>query len=304
MISIRAKTSADQIYQTGREAPVLEATVNSPLIHNIALCNIVGHIQARLQTSPILDWKEIGAYDKMLVDWYQQLPPFMRSPNPCPSSLQVVRAVFNWRYQNIRILLHRAVVLDATIRQIPFASLEAEEQKVVAQCRKLAAESIQSIKNEWRPTKMSGWNAVWFLFQACLIPLMALATESPEDPSFATWRAEVQTGISLCESMAMWSLVGKKTKGVLERLLRGTERGCGEAAVEAEASATTLDLLPNNFDQSFFANDWSDVMGGLDFAGTFDQGFYDTAGAQFADGSMFMPVAPKEDDDTKIFHEG
>ncbi|KAJ9133856.1 Fungal specific transcription factor domain-containing protein [Pleurostoma richardsiae] len=266
------------------EAAANEPTIHSPLIHNIALCDIMGQIQSRLHMSPILERKEIAAYDKMLVDWYRQLPAYMQPPNPCPASLQVVRAVFTWRYQNIRILLHRAVVLDATIRQILFAGLEAEEQKVVAQCRQLAAESILSIKSEWRPTKMSGWNGVWFLFQACLVPLMALATEAPEDPDSPNWRAQVQTGIALCNDMAPWSLVGGKTKAVLEQLLRGTERVCqGDAS--ADPCTADLDALPYQLNQSFFGGDWSDVMGGEDYPVTFDQSFLDSA-AHFLDADI------------------
>jgi hypothetical protein len=64
----------------------------------------------------------------------------------------------------MRIILHRAVVLNTTERRIPFSSLDAEEQEIVRRCREIAAELIFSMQAEWRPNKMSGWNAVWFLF--------------------------------------------------------------------------------------------------------------------------------------------
>jgi hypothetical protein len=71
---------------------------------------------------------------------------------------------------------------------------------------------------QWRPNKISGWNAVWFLFQACLVPLMALAVEPVESEEYQEWKTRVRTGISVCEEMGSWSLDGRKTKSVLEQL--------------------------------------------------------------------------------------
>ena len=233
-------------------------TIHSPLIHNIALSSIMDQIQARLQRSPILNTNEISHYDKMLTNFFQELPPFMHMSNPCPQSLKVIRAVFTWRYENIRILLHRAVALDATIRRISMPMLETADKKVVETCRQLAAESIISIKSGWQPTKTSGWHGVWFLFQACLIPLMALATEPYEEVQTSTWRAQVQSGIDLCGEMAAWSLVGQKTKSVLVHLLNATERlhACNTAAPTGMAAT-----LPNTMTQAFYYETWTDVMG-------------------------------------------
>ena len=236
---------------------------------------MLGHIQSRLQISPILDPREIASFDKMLVEWFERLPLFMRFPHPCSLRLRVVRSVFNWRYQNIRILLHRAVALDATIRQISFSKLGDEEQNVVAQCRQLAAESILCIKSEWQPTKMSGWNGVWFLFQACLIPLMALATEPPdENGKYLEWTQQVEIGIALCRDMSPWSLVGEKTRVVLEQLLKATQRP-GLDAQHTSGGDEGIGAIPRDLNPLSFYREWCDVMGEDDTLAGFDQALFD-----------------------------
>jgi hypothetical protein len=233
---------------------------------------MLARIQLRLQTSPILDPAEIASFDKTLVDWFRQLPSFMHSPSPCPTHLQIIRDVFNWRYQSIRILLHRAVVLDATIRQLPWAHLGEGDQQVVAKCRELAADSIACIRRDWQPTKMSGWNAVWFLFQACLIPLMALATEPAGDyDDYLKWRELVEVSIGLCREMSRWSLVGEKTSTVLNQLLKATEKpGIGEWVASRE---NPLDELLDGLSPSFFDAEWNDVIG-WHFPSGFDQSHF------------------------------
>ena len=234
---------------------------------------MLGRIQSRLQIGPILNPAEISTHDKLLVGWFENLPPFMHSSNVCPEPLRVIRSVLKWRYQSIRILLYRAVMLDATMRQIPYTSLGEEEQKLMAQCRRLAADSISCIRLEWRPTKMSGWNAVWFLFQACLIPLMALATEPAGGEEHPKWRELVKVGITLCGDMSSWSRVGAKTKQALEQLLRATERSCMIEQVGNEAEV--LGEFSKSLTPFLFEGEWYDVMGQDDVPVPFDQSLGD-----------------------------
>ena len=250
---------SDQILLQSGEAPPTQPTVHSCLIHSIELCKIVSRIQYRLQKSPILDSGETSSFDDMLLDWFNGLPSFMRSSNPCPSTLQDMRAILAWRLQNMRILIHRAVVLDATARQIPLLNLGLDEQKVVKKCRELAAESILSIKSQWRPNKISGWNAVWFLFQACLVPLMALAVEPDNSAEYQDWQGLVRTGINLCEDMERWSLVGRKTKSVLEKLFEGTQ--ISSSPLSTQDQFVSLRQEPFSLKESFFGGEWNDVVG-------------------------------------------
>lgn len=176
-------------------------------------------MQDRLLVSPILNIAELDHYDNMLVSWFEDLPEFLRSTKIPAPGLQDARAVLKWRYENIRLLLHRPLVLDTLLRQTPFHNLSSDEQTVVKKCRELAAEAILSIQCEWRSNKISCWNAIWFLFQACLVPIMALAIEPPETENYQSWISQAQMAIATCTSMSDLTLAGHKTRAFLERLL-------------------------------------------------------------------------------------
>lgn len=157
----------------------------------------------------------------------------------------------------MRIILHRVAILDTTDRQIAFDSLGSEEQEVVRKCRHIAADVIFSIQSQWRPNKMCGWQAVWFLFQACLIPLMALAVEPDEHPDYQNWRQQVILAINMCEEMSEWSLVAKKTKEVMQRLFEATKRPSMSIADITQMSGFEYEPLRN---EPFFGDMWSDLM--------------------------------------------
>jgi hypothetical protein len=65
-----------------------------------------------------------------------------------------------WRYQNLRIILHRPYLLSAALRKAPFSSLTAEEKLAVSKCRIIAAKAIENISTECKDDVISGWNGV------------------------------------------------------------------------------------------------------------------------------------------------
>lgn len=205
----------------------------------------------------------------MLVSWFEGLPSFLRSSDPSAPDLEDARLVLKWRYQNIRLLLHRPIILDTVIRKTLTQYLSPSEQAIVTKCRDIAAESIFSIQTEWRPTKICCWNAVWFLFQACLIPLMALTVESPEHSDYQSWSDQVQIGIAVCNDMSQLSPVGQKTKAFLEQLFLTVvdiSPQCSRFPVPLEAQPQ-LDSIMGFFDGDWDGFNEHDLFSQADYSG-------------------------------------
>ncbi|OKP13740.1 Lactose regulatory protein LAC9 [Penicillium subrubescens] len=239
-----------------------EPTIHAPLIHNIQLCRIINRIQDRLLINSLLDDSEIQFYDDMLLSWFETLPPFLRLPDPNVPDFQDARVVLKWRYQNIRFLLHRPLVLDTVIRKTPLHCLSTNEQAIVSRCRNIAAESILSIQEEWRPNKICCWNAMWFMFQACLVTLMALAIEPTDHPEYPNWCNQVQIGIVTCEEMSKFSPVGQKTKVCLEQMFMAAIKGSPPTfRYEHISTQPPLDTI-----MGIFANDWDHLNGDAIFS--------------------------------------
>ncbi|KAL3442789.1 hypothetical protein BJX65DRAFT_312556 [Aspergillus insuetus] len=234
-------------------------TIHSPLIHNIGLCQIIARIQDRLLASPILACTELVSYDNMLTAWFNGLPTFLRSNEVSTPGLHDARVVLKWRFQNTRILLYRPYILDAVVRNSGVREISVEEQAAVNHCRGLAADAISTIQCEWQPNKISCWHGVWFLFQACLIPIMALAVEPPECESYPSWLSQVETSIALCKQMAGFAPAGHKILSFLERLLVAVTQPLSEMGVPALTGDLQLSLHSM---KELFPGEWDHIVGG------------------------------------------
>ncbi|UKZ60643.1 uncharacterized protein TrAtP1_001914 [Trichoderma atroviride] len=171
--------------------------------------------------NPLLKTADRSHLDSLLVDWYNNLPWLLRSTEPCVEPLHLSRSIMIWRYWNLRMLLYRPVLLTLACKtQSPI-----EEQDVVAvqTCQNAARETIDSISLGWTRQQMSGWNAVWFLYQAAMIPLVSILWQ-PDSPSVVQWRAQVESILDLFEAMQDWSLTARRSRDVVSRLLEASSQ--------------------------------------------------------------------------------
>jgi hypothetical protein len=177
--------------------------------------------------------------------------------NNCPEFLRTPRAIMHWRYQNLRMLMHRPMLLATTLRKTPYTSLSAEEKVAVARCRLIAGQAIADIDASCPHELIAGWNAVWLMFQAAMVPLVSLfarlssaqsnglsgknkGSNSPNSRSSGSdsgsvtaptggdddedkWRAQIEQALSFFERMRPWSVAAKKSKDVVERLYEASK---------------------------------------------------------------------------------
>ncbi|CAO2652394.1 Nn.00g006770.m01.CDS01 [Neocucurbitaria sp. VM-36] len=190
-----------------------------PLIHASVFCHIATRIQDRLVESPLLSSVETASYDAQILKWYDELPSILSNPEePCPEFLRRVRIVMKWRYQNIRIVLHRPILLTTALRRGAWATLTAEEKVAVGKCRLIALKTIEDISQECMPDLISGWNAVWFCFQACMVPLVSLFSDTSVPEEIEKWKASVETALQFFETVKDWSIAAKRSGDAVRRL--------------------------------------------------------------------------------------
>lgn len=186
-----------------------------PLIENIKFCKIATAIQDTLAVAPLVSTEDRHSLDGQLVSWYSSLPWLLRTTDPCAEPLYIARCIMKWRYQNLRMLLHRPVLLS-------LASANAQEATdvdiaAVETCRELAKHTIDDIAREWTRNQMQGWNAAWFLYQAAMVPLVSVFWQwnSPRVPE---WNKQIETVIELLDAMEDWSLAARRSREVVWRM--------------------------------------------------------------------------------------
>ncbi|KAL6795029.1 fungal-specific transcription factor domain-containing protein [Trichoderma sp. SZMC 28012] len=192
-----------------------------PLLENIKFCKIATKIQDMLAVTPLLSAEDRSHLDGLLVDWFNNLPWLLRSTEPCVEPLHLSRCIMTWRYWNLRMLLHRPVLLTlASKAELPISEHDIASVEI---CQGAARETVDSVSKGWMRQQMSGWNAVWFLYQAAMIPLVSILWQ-PDNPSVAQWQAQIEMTLELFTAMKDWSLTARRSRDVVSRLLEATSQ--------------------------------------------------------------------------------
>lgn len=219
--------------------------------------------------------------DSQLVNWYGNLPWLLRTTDPCAEPLYIARCIMKWRYQNLRMLLHRPVLLSMASNGPSHQMLE-QDLAAVETCRELAKATIEDIAREWTRNQMSGWNAVWFLYQAAMIPLVSLFWEwnSPRVPE---WQKQIETILELLDAMEEWSLAARRSREVVWRMYEasrqpsvvqghGSSGGCPSITTPTSLATVGPDMLigDGDFHMSPIGLETDDMMSLLDQHGLWD----------------------------------
>jgi hypothetical protein len=190
-----------------------------PLSHASTFCAIATKIQDRLVESPLLPHAETAAYDAQILKWFEELPSILSNQEePCPEFLHRVRFIMKWRFHNIRIVLHRPVLLTTALRRCTWATLTAEERIAIEKCRTVANTTIEEISRDCMPDLISGWNAVWFCFQACMVPLVSLFSDASRPEEVEKWKASIETALAFFDRVRDWSIAAKRSADAVARL--------------------------------------------------------------------------------------
>ncbi|EQB56554.1 fungal specific transcription factor domain-containing protein [Colletotrichum gloeosporioides Cg-14] len=152
-------------------------------------CHICDRIQHRFAQPARLSAHEALSFDRELRDWHASLPEALKNPANSPPRLTVAREFMRNRYLNVRLILSRCFLLylahdhslkrGSTSATSDIASnISQEELSLVESCRTVASEAIDAITLYWTPNRVHVWNSAWYLFQACMVPLLSIAIET------------------------------------------------------------------------------------------------------------------------------
>ncbi|RDW69652.1 hypothetical protein BP6252_08672 [Coleophoma cylindrospora] len=258
----------------GQDSSVLsQQTGIVPLIENIKFCKIATQIQDLLAQIPLLRHEDRTNLDNQLVDWYDSLPWILRSTEPCPESIYTARCVMKWRYQNLRIVLHRPVLLDLANRGTNLPP-SVEELAAISQCQRIAKQTIEDIGREFTPNQMLGWMGVWFMYQASMVPLVTIFWEHRNKAIVLEYQSQIETVLCAIDVMSEWSLAARRSREVISKMYEASKQpNMKDSAGEVDRQDTTqLDMLGVlSFDQrsiwgDFDGMSWGEFTEGLDEA--------------------------------------
>ncbi|KAF9891579.1 hypothetical protein FE257_003590 [Aspergillus nanangensis] len=198
-----------------------------PLVENIRFCRIATQVQDSLAAAPLVK-QQMSEADVQVVEWWENLPAVLKDYEPCPESIKTVRTVMRWRYYNQRMLLYRPTLLSYAMRRVSYVALRAEERTALEKCREMAELSIQNIAATAHLNQLCGWNAVWWTFQASMVPLLGLYLNDPtaDDPraSIESCQAQVETAIMTLTRMQPFGHTAKSSLDAVSRVYNASKR--------------------------------------------------------------------------------
>jgi hypothetical protein len=241
----RVPIPPDPIYRTEYHNPCWNNPVQEnylhilPLIENVEFVKIASKIQESLAGLPTLTHTETFDLDSQLLQWWNNLPPALRDYEPCSESLYTARTVMRWRLYNQRMLLYRPKLLSYAMRRIPFMGIRVEERNAILKCREIAETTIQDISRAARLNQMIGWNGVWLLFQATMVPLVYLSTRPTNDDSvsvFEACKAQVETAILTLDRLKPYGHTAERSLEVVSGILEVCLQGAGVESPDTTAN--------------------------------------------------------------------
>lgn len=179
--------------------------------------------------APLVKHPDILYFDNQLLEWYDNLPAALKDHEPCTESMSMARTIMRWRYCNQRMLLYRPTLLSYAMRRIPYIALRSEERTAVEKCREIADMTIRDICATTQPNQMSGWNGVWMLFQAVMVPILGLFlsdnTSGDARATVGACQSQVELAMITLARMKQWSPTAKRTLDVVSRIFEASKRG-------------------------------------------------------------------------------
>lgn len=229
------------------------------LDHSQEFCKIATRVQDRFAQLAPISISDIKSYDLEVETWHRNLPLEFRSLQSCPERLLTPQTFMHNRYFNLRLLLHRPMLLSYADRKVPFSSLQPEEQSVIQSCQDIACSAIDHIADAFlSPNRLRVWNAVWYLYQASMVTVLSIIVD-PNNPNISRWRASTEKALQLFQGMAPWTKAADRSREVLASIYE---------AIELPSNGISEDFDIAGWDQFWFdpfGGDWNwDQMNGFD----------------------------------------
>ncbi|ORY08475.1 fungal-specific transcription factor domain-domain-containing protein [Clohesyomyces aquaticus] len=173
-------------------------TTYSSVIMQSRFHTLANDIYTRVISMPFPSATELLHLDDSLIRrWESSVAWYREDANVLPL-FATGHGIMWWRMRNFRIIMYRPYVMrralqarsqpqDAT-KTFPPAVQEAYDRCVRE--AKLSINSISEFLVSHAPTRLAAWYALYFIFQASLIPCVCLRNE-PTSPLAPSWRSQI-----------------------------------------------------------------------------------------------------------------
>ncbi|KAI1855374.1 hypothetical protein JX266_000239 [Neoarthrinium moseri] len=163
-------------------------------------------IYSRVISKPLPTADELLWLDQEFFEpWQANLPSYFNETSIVPPKYAFAHAVMKWRRRNFRIIMYRPFVIRRALNVRGVLNEESEaDVTAYKRCLEEAKSSIDMISDFWSMNdhnNLTAWYALYFLFQAALIPCICLRN-GPYEPDATSWAKQIETTLHTIEALS------------------------------------------------------------------------------------------------------
>ncbi|ETN45964.1 uncharacterized protein HMPREF1541_00146 [Cyphellophora europaea CBS 101466] len=165
--------------------------------------------------------------DDILGSWLRELPSYFGQDVLQAPRYRLCHAILQWRWRNMRILMYRPYVVRRMVSRAQDAQHSAPssswDDTAIQRCLDTAAESVHLITTYWQQEKqnvLACWYALYFLFQAILIPVICLRND-PLAEAAPVWRQQILSALAVMLDMSRLNSAATRCHSTVLNLVGG-----------------------------------------------------------------------------------
>ncbi|KAI1367894.1 fungal-specific transcription factor domain-containing protein [Xylaria arbuscula] len=163
-------------------------------------------IYCRVISKPPPSAEELLSMESRLIEpWLGNIPSYFAEGATTPTRYRHAHMVMKWRVRNFRIIMYRPFVIRKALNSRDHRYSESpDDLQAYDICLNQARETIASISNhvaETRCNRLEAWYALYFLFQATLIPCICLRSD-PTSSAADDWKEQIMSAWKSITSLA------------------------------------------------------------------------------------------------------
>ncbi|RFU76080.1 fungal specific transcription factor domain-containing [Trichoderma arundinaceum] len=163
-------------------------------------------IYIRIISKPLPSAQELLQLETQCLEpWTEKTPPYFSETASVPPEFAFSHSVMQWRWRNFRMIMYRPFVIRRALlaRSGRRDNSGPESLEAYERCLHDAKQSILSISGFWAThdhIRLFAWYALYFLFQAALIPCICLQND-PSSPQASDWRDQIATSLKVIAAL-------------------------------------------------------------------------------------------------------
>ncbi|KAL6835481.1 fungal-specific transcription factor domain-containing protein [Trichoderma camerunense] len=163
-------------------------------------------IYLRIISKPLPSARELLQLEAQCIgSWAEKTPSYFSETAAIPPNSVFSHSVMQWRWRNFRMIMYRPFVIRRALlaRSGRRDNSSPESLQAYERCLEDAKQSILSISAFWAANehnRLFAWYALYFLFQAALIPCICLQNECSSSNA-PDWRDQIVTSLKVIAAL-------------------------------------------------------------------------------------------------------